>query len=121
MNDNQQKSGLALGSLALGAIAGAIAGVLLAPRSGKETRDEIKDTLTRMKDEIAAKVSELKEVTEPAYQAVVETVVKTYQEAKNFTADDAASIIADLKQGYDEVREAMNRTRNNVKDDVQPV
>lgn len=36
-----------------GAVLGAVAGILLAPRSGEETRKEIKDYASKVKDEVA--------------------------------------------------------------------
>jgi len=45
----------------IGVIGGAIAGVLFAPKSGKETRKDIKDGATKAKDEIGKKASHAKE------------------------------------------------------------
>ena len=49
--------------IAVGAVAGAIAGLLLAPKSGKETRDEIKADLLEVKDTIVAKLEALEDFT----------------------------------------------------------
>lgn len=47
----------AVGTMALmfvgGAVLGAVAGMLLAPKSGKETREEIKDYAVKVKKEVA--------------------------------------------------------------------
>jgi gas vesicle protein len=52
MSDNKNK-GLAVGA-AIGAVVGVITGILFAPKSGKETRQDIKDTAVKL----AAKLQE---------------------------------------------------------------
>lgn len=101
--------GLGIGSLALGAIAGAVAGILLAPKAGKETRQDIKSTLMHIKDDVAAKISELKDITEHTYHSVIDTVVKTYEDTKQLTADEAGTIKADLADGYDDIKHAVRK------------
>lgn len=109
------KSGISMGALALGVIAGAIAGILFAPKSGKETREDIKETLTRVKDDITVKLAELKEVTEEAYHDVVNTVVEGYKGAKALTVEEAGEIKADLAKGYDNLKQAAKRSRDSIK------
>ncbi|MCX7884971.1 MAG: YtxH domain-containing protein [Caloramator sp.] len=46
------KKGLAVGTI-IGTAAGVIGGILLAPKSGKETRDQIKDNAVNMSKKIA--------------------------------------------------------------------
>jgi gas vesicle protein len=112
-NDNE-KSGLAIGSLVIGAIAGAIAGILFAPKSGKETRGDLKDTLTQVKDDVASKIADLniQELTQNAYQAVVNTVLQTYEDAKKLSLDEVRNIRSDLDKGYEEIKEAATKARD---------
>lgn len=111
MSTHREGTGLGIGSLVIGAVAGAIAGILFAPRSGKETRDNLLETLTSVKDEVAAKVADLNlvELTQQAYQTVVATVVQTYEDAKKLTADEASTIKADLERGYEDIKQAAAR------------
>jgi len=106
MTTHKDISGLGLGSLVIGAIAGAIAGILFAPKSGKETRDDLKETLNEIKDQVAAKVGDLKDITEQGYRAAVDTVLKTYEDARKLTADEASNIKADLNKGYKDIKQA---------------
>ncbi len=46
--------------LLLGATAGAVCGVLFAPRPGKETREDVKDWLAEKRDKSAAAVEDLR-------------------------------------------------------------
>ena len=55
-----------------GAIGGAIAGLLFAPKSGKETREEIKQGAVKAKDDAAKRFEGVKEeVTDKAEEAKV--------------------------------------------------
>ena len=51
-----------------GAVIGAVAGILLAPKSGEETRKEIKDYASKVKDEVA----DVAQRTKAGIEAVVE-------------------------------------------------
>ncbi len=121
MYSNQDgKSGLAVGSLVIGAVAGAIAGILFAPKSGRETRDELKETLTQVKDDVATKIGDfdIQELTKNAYQTVVDTVVRTYEDAKKLTASEASNIKSDLEQGYEDIIVAGNKASKKGNPDV---
>ena len=61
MQDN--KVGKALGLFIFGAVAGAVAGVLFAPRSGKETRENIGTWLKNRREQTKETISELREKT----------------------------------------------------------
>ena len=52
MNDNSKL----LLALAAGAAAGFVAGILLAPDKGSETREKIKDSLKKTVDEVLEKI-----------------------------------------------------------------
>ena len=61
MQDN--KVGKALGFFIFGAVAGAVAGVLFAPRSGKDTRENIGTWLKNRREQTKETISELREKT----------------------------------------------------------
>lgn len=79
------KGKVVLGTV-FGAVAGFVTGVLLAPKSGKETRQDIKNTALKTKDAVVdeaekakdatvRKANELKNKAEDAVEDVKETVV----------------------------------------------
>jgi gas vesicle protein len=87
-----------------GVLFGALAGILLAPRAGKETRDEIKKTYGDITDRITEELSCLKEVSSEAYDQIVQSVVNAFTETKKITKTEAEQLIAELKEGYDKIR-----------------
>ena len=87
-----------------GVLFGVLAGIILAPKAGKETRDELKKTYEDITDRITEELSRLKEVTADAYNQVVQSVVNVYTETKKITKIEADQIVAELKGGYDKIR-----------------
>lgn len=103
MDDN--KSSVGIGSFAIGALAGAIAGILFAPKPGTETREDIKQTLNNLKDEVAVRLSELKEFSQDNYQGVVNSVLEGYEKAKHLTAEQVTQLRQDLMTAYETVKD----------------
>jgi gas vesicle protein len=87
----------------VGVLAGAIAGILFAPQSGKETREDIKKYLHEMKEKIAFELAKVGKITKEKYDEVVAKVVKIYEMEKKITAEDAADIKNKLENNYGEV------------------
>ncbi|HEY1074576.1 MAG TPA: YtxH domain-containing protein [Patescibacteria group bacterium] len=104
MEQQNNKRGSMMGAALLGAALGAAAGLLFAPKSGKETRQDLTDLMGRMSNEIGDRTSKLREVTKSAYNEIVDVVVKQYQEAKEITTEQAAKLREELRQGYERVK-----------------
>ncbi len=56
--DKKEKKGLAIGA-AIGAVLGVIGGILFAPKSGKETRADIKNSAVTVADKLHDEAEEL--------------------------------------------------------------
>ncbi|PIT97191.1 hypothetical protein COT77_02900 [Candidatus Berkelbacteria bacterium CG10_big_fil_rev_8_21_14_0_10_41_12] len=100
--------GAAIGGT-VGIIAGAIAGVLFAPKPGKETREDIKNYLNEIKDKVAKQVSDVSELTREKYAEISHKVVSNYRDLKKISDDQAGEIEQDLDEGYDKVRAALDK------------
>ncbi len=87
-----------------GVLFGVLAGILLAPRAGRETREEIKKTYAEITDRITEELARLKEVTTETYSEIIHSVVNAYLEAKKITQKEAEQIVTELKEGYDKIR-----------------
>lgn len=99
--DNQETKGSAqVVALAFigGAVAGVVAGLLLAPQSGEETRRDLKRYARRAEEEVLEKAKE-------ARAAIDETI----ERGKHFLAEKAADVEAAVKAGRETVKEKMDK------------
>ena len=106
--DKKTMKGVGAG-LAIGALAGAIAGILLAPKSGKETRADIANYVGEMKDKIAKEIENAGEFTKDTYRKAVKKVVSAYEKGKKITAKQAKEIQDELDKNYDKVEKAAKK------------
>lgn len=81
-----------------GAIAGAVAGILLAPKSGEETRRELKGYARKTEEEVIEKAKE-------ARAALDETI----ERGKQFMAEKKADVEAAVKAGREAMKERMEK------------
>jgi gas vesicle protein len=92
----ERSKGLALGA-AIGAVAGVITGILFAPKSGKETREDIKDAAANARNRLL----EESKVLQAELRAVIDKV--------EITAKDASSKASEaLKQALETAKEALD-------------
>ncbi|RPI98863.1 MAG: YtxH domain-containing protein [Candidatus Aminicenantes bacterium] len=96
-----------------GAVLGLLAGLLVAPKSGKETRDNIKKHYEEITDRICDEVSRMKAITKETYAEVVGAVVCGFEEARKITAEEAVEIKEELKKGFEEIRKSHEKDRKS--------
>lgn len=94
--------------IALGAVAGAIAGLLLAPKSGRETRDEIKAELAELNGKLVARLEMLEDFTRETYAEAVAAVIAECAAARKIPADQIKELETRLKDGYETVRQTIH-------------
>lgn len=70
-----------IGGICLGAIAGTVAGILLAPSSGRETRKQIRAKAQEMTDEIKSSVSDYVDQMLSNYNKKVDTYAENGKHA----------------------------------------
>ena len=97
------KKDVAVG-VAAGAAIGALAGILFAPKSGKQTRDDISKFADETKQKIAKKVHELTHLTKEQYNRIVDIAVDEGGETWKVATADLVQLKTDLKARYDAVR-----------------
>ena len=81
-----------------GAIAGAVAGILLAPKSGEETRRELRGYARKAEEELIEKAKEARE----ALNEMIER-------GKHFVAEKRADVEAAVTAGKDTMKEKMDK------------
>ncbi len=95
----------------LGAVAGAIAGVLLAPKSGEETRAGLKKWATDFKKEVASRSAKARALTQKKYDEIVDMVAKEYKVAKKFQEKELVPLVKEVKSRWVSVsKEAKKRS-----------
>lgn len=65
-----EKKDSSIGPFLLGAAVGAVAGLLFAPRTGEETRRELEEGASQLKDDAGRKLGDLRREVEEAYDRV---------------------------------------------------
>lgn len=83
-----------------GVIALSTAAYLLFGPEGKKHRKDLKSWMIKMKAEVMEKMEEAKELTGPAYEAIVNEVSEKYKSLKNISADDLAKEAQSLKKHW---------------------
>ncbi len=78
--------------LLIGALVGAVAGVLLAPASGAENRKKLKELSIKLKDDIEKKLKEAKEVSQDSYNKIVDGVVAEYSKKEPIIKENALKL-----------------------------
>lgn len=111
-----------LKGLAFGAVAGAVAGILLAPKSGEETRKDIQKLAVNLKDKatdvysearvkVEKKVKSLKalgkKIDEKKYASLVNEIVDEYRQKDVLTSQSGKKLAAQLKKDWSSVKKAV--------------
>lgn len=94
----------------LGAMLGAIAGILYAPKSGKKTQETMRRYYFEMKDNILENMGEIKDITRETHENVVDSVVAAYEQSKIITSWEASRIKDELKAGYERMKKILQVT-----------
>lgn len=78
---------------------GAAAYVLFGP-DGKKNKKAIKGWAIKMKGEIIEKLEEAKEISEPVYHKIIDTVSAKYSKVKKIDAQDLELVVAEVKKHW---------------------
>jgi len=78
---------------------GAAAYVLFGP-DGKKNKKAIRGWAVKMKGEIIEKFEEAKEISEPTYHKIIDTVSSKYSKIKNIDPKELESLVNDIKKHW---------------------
>lgn len=108
------KGKFALGAV-VAALSGFVAGVLTAPKSGKETRDDLKNDALKAKDTVTKEAEKAKELATEKVEEVKQKAEKTVKDVKakaEAVADDVADQANDLKARAEQAVEGAKKGFN---------
>jgi len=86
------KSGKFFIATMIGAVAGAIGGLLLAPQSGKKTREDIKKIVVRLGKEVQGTVKDTKQKVEEVFGKATDETLAKYKEIKSAVVNKVAEV-----------------------------
>jgi gas vesicle protein len=86
------KSGKFFIATMVGAVAGAIGGLLLAPQSGKKTREDLKKMALKLSKEVSGTVKDTKEKVEEVFGKATEETIAKYKEVKSTVVNKVAEV-----------------------------
>ncbi len=111
-----------LKGLAFGALVGAVTGILFAPKSGKDTREDIQklakdlkgkaeDVYSEAKEKLEKKIDAIKglgkKIDEKNYLVLVNEIVDEYKKKDVLSSDSAKRLASQLKKDWTSVKKAV--------------
>lgn len=99
----------------VGAIAGAIGGILLAPKSGVELRKDLRDNFEEIKAKIIEKLEDAGDFSRNTYTKAVRRVVNGYEEAKKITPGDAKEIKEIFEKSFADIEKIVKKDVKKIK------
>ena len=102
---NQKQKDCKTGALAVvGALlTGVVAGILLAPKKGAETRKDIARIAKKIGKEVTEKAGKAEKLTREKYHEIVEAVTDSYKKLKKIKKEDIDKIATGLKEQGSEI------------------
>jgi gas vesicle protein len=94
-----------------GGILGTLATLLLAPKSGKETRELLADKAQEGKEAVEKSVNRVQENVKEKKESLQADAVDLLDKAKNLTSREKETIIAAIQAGKDAYREVKSAHR----------
>lgn len=96
------------------AIGGAL-GVLFAPKSGKQTRQDLKKAYRATSKDIAKRINDLEDISQSKYDQIVDAVVNEYQKLDPITQEQIETLKTTLQEKWNEVAEAQSKVTKKAK------
>ena len=90
-------------TLMLGLAVGGVLGVLLAPKSGKQVRQDLKKAYRATSKDIARRINEIEDISQSKYEQVVEAVINEYKKLDPMTQEQIESLKSTLQNKWSEI------------------
>ena len=89
--------------LLAGLAIGGVLGVLLAPKSGKQVRQDLKKAYTNTSKDIAKRINEIEDISQSKYEQIVEAVINEYKKLDPMTQEQIESLKSTLQNKWSEI------------------
>jgi gas vesicle protein len=91
--------------LLAGLAIGGVIGVLLAPKSGKQVRHDLKKAYKSTSKDIAQRIGNIEDISKSQYEQIVEAVVNEYKKLDPITKEQLESLKSILQNKWSEIVE----------------
>jgi len=95
--------------LLAGLAIGGILGVLLAPKSGKQVRQDLRKAYKSTSKDIAKRINNIEDISKSKYDQVVEAVINEYKKLDPMTQEQIESLKAKLQNKWSEIVDKKSR------------
>jgi gas vesicle protein len=112
-----EKGGNGLGAFLTGAVIGALAALLFTPRTGEETREEIRRRARRLREAAEDRLDDLQEVVESGYERTKASVEAGLQRARHSLDERRDEARDTVQAGKAAVRTARDELERRLADD----
>jgi len=111
-NNNNGARAAAIGA----GIAAVAAGVyfFLGP-NGKKHQRKLRGWMVKMKGDVIEKLEEVRDVTEPVYNKIVDTVAATYNAQKNIPKAEIIALVSELKREWKNISRTVSGKATSTK------
>lgn len=90
-------------TLMLGLAIGGVLGVLLAPKSGKQVRQDLKKAYRATSKDIARRINDIEDISKSKYEQIVEAVINEYKKLDPITQEQIESLKSILYSKWTEI------------------
>lgn len=90
-------------TLMLGLAIGGVLGVLLAPKSGKQVRQDLKKAYRATSKDIARRINDIEDISKSKYEQIVEAVINEYKKLDPMTQEQIESLKLTLQNKWSEI------------------
>ncbi|MFO7929426.1 MAG: YtxH domain-containing protein [Candidatus Humimicrobiaceae bacterium] len=102
-NDNGAMKGTFFGFV-LGFAAGTITAMLLTTKTGEELRSDLRKATSEIRENVAEKAADVKELTKKKYEDIVNNAISNYKKAKQLTEKEVDFIKKTLMEQKDIIK-----------------
>jgi len=99
-------------SFILGAVLGSTIGLLLAPKTGKEARKELKSKTGPLAKKFIAEMEKVKSLNKKKYEQMVDKYAGQYLKRAGIAKDAIREIVSDLKAQWHQVNKSPRKRRS---------
>lgn len=89
--------------LMLGLVVGGTLGLLLAPKSGKQVRQDLKKAYRATSKDIAKRINDIEDISKSKYEQIVEAVINEYKKLDPITQEQITSLKSILYNKWSEI------------------